>query len=123
MELKGLGPLSAMSQAQTYLTHLRIHVIGKAIDEFLFSDFKVPLAKLRGLRVVELMSISSRADVFLCGELVPYLLSLEELGHVSVISVTWGERRIGEDARVEFTKVEGLLEERNRKFLAERPAQ
>ena len=72
---------------------------------------------------MELMSISSRADVFLCGELVPYLLSLDELGHVSVISVTWGERRIGEDARVEFTKVEGLLEERNRKFLAERPAQ
>ena len=72
---------------------------------------------------MELMSISSRADVFLCGELVPYLMSLEELDHVSMISVTWGERRIGEDARVEFAKVEGLLEERNRKFLAERPAQ
>ena len=70
---------------------------------------------------MELMSISSNADVFLCGELVPYLLSLEELGHVSVINVGWGERRIGEDERVEFAKVEGLLEERNRRFLAERP--
>ena len=123
MELKGLGPLSAMSQAQTYLTHLRIHVIGKEIDEFQSSDFRIPLAELRGLRVVELMSISSKADVFLCGELVPYLLSLEELDHVNVISVTWGERRIEEDVKVEFAKVEGLLEERNRNFLAERPAQ
>ncbi len=112
-----------MSQAQTYLTHLRIHVIGKEIDEFQFSDFRPSLAKLRGLRVVELMSISSKADVFLCGELVPYLLSLKELDHVNVISVTWGERRIGEDVKVEFAKVEGLLEERNRNFLAERPAQ
>ena len=72
---------------------------------------------------MELMSISSKADVFLCGELVPYLLSLEELRHVSVISVTWGGRRIGEDVRGDFAKVEGLLEERNRTFLAERPAQ
>lgn len=86
-------------------------------------DFRDPLAKLRGLRVVELMSISSKADVFLCGKLVPHLLSLEELGHVSVISITWGERRIGEDVRMEFAKVDGLLEERNKKFLAERPAQ
>ena len=123
MELKGLGPLSAMTQAQTYLRHLRIHVIGKEIDEFQSSDFRDPLANLRGLRIVELMSISSKADVFLCGELVPYLLSLEELDHVKVISVTWGERRIEEDVKVEFAKVEGLLEERNRNFLAERPAQ
>ena len=122
MELKGLVPLSAMSQAQIYLTHLRIHVIGKEIDEFQVSDFRAPLAELRGLRVVELMSISSKADVFLCGELVPYLLSLEELDHVNVINVTWGERRIGEDVKVEFAKVGGLLEERNRNFLAERPA-
>ena len=123
MELKGLGPLSAMSQAQIYLTHLRIQVIGKAIDEFQFSGFRDSLAKLRGLRVVELMSISHKADVLLCGELVPYLLSLEELNHVAVISVTWGERRIREDVRVESAKVERLLEERNRNFLAERPAQ
>ena len=72
---------------------------------------------------MELMSISSKADVFLCGELVPYFLSLEELGHVSVINVPWGERRIGEDERVEFKRVEGLLEERNRMFLAEKLAQ
>ena len=68
------------------------------------------------------MSISSKADLFLCGELVPYLLGLEELGHVGVISVTWGERRIGESVRGEFVKVRGVLEERNRKVLAGRPA-
>ena len=110
-----------MSQAQTYLTHLRIHVIGKEIDEFQFSDFRAPLAELRGLRVVELMSITSKADVFLCGELIPYLLSLEELEHVSVINVTWGERKVGEDVRVEFARVESLLEERNRTFLLRDP--
>ena len=123
MELKGLSPLSALSQARTYLTHLRIHVIGPELDEFRFSEFKAPLAELQGLRVVELMSISPKADLFLCGELVPYLLELEELGHVGMISVTWGERRIGESVRGEFAKVRGLLDERNRKFLAERPAQ
>ncbi len=121
MELKGLSPLSAMSQAQTYLTHLRIHVIGKEMDEFQFSDFSIALTELRALRVVELMSMSSKADVFLCGELVPYLLSLDELDHVSVINVTWGERKIGEDVRVQFTRVESLLEERNRKFVLREP--
>lgn len=123
MELKGLLPLSAMSLARLYLTHLRIHIIGPELSEFLqFADFLTPLANLRGLRVVELMSISSRADMFLCGELVPYLLELEELGHVGVLSVSWGERRIGEGVRGEFVRVRGVLEERNRRVMAGRPA-
>ena len=68
------------------------------------------------------MSISSKADLFLCGELMPWLLGLEEVGHVRVISVGWGERRIGEGVRGDFERVRGVLEERNRRFAAERLA-
>ena len=101
--------------AQGFLTHLRIVVIWDRMFEFAELGLRTALKRLHMLRVVEI-STDLTAVLFVCRELGPYLLSLEELSRVPKITMRLSEiqkEHMEPNIQEELSQFKLLLRERN----------